>query len=112
MIRHLRGHQPEGERQVAAQLDNIGDGIVCWLDFRSAAEPDKQCCGFVRRQRIKADTGDVVKSREPYAASDYYQAAIGCWEQMTYLLVPGRVIKDQQDLRFSRTITPQVHTRL
>ena len=72
----------------------------------AAGQPGQQRRGLTGRQGVQADRRRILQRGQPPAAGDQHQAARRARQQRPDLLMPGRVIQQQQDLLPRQVITP------
>ena len=102
----LPGQHPDRQRQVPAQPGDLGGRPVTRAQARAAGQPGQQRRGLRRRQRVQADRRRVLQRGQVPTAGDQHHAARGARQQRGDLLMPGRVIQQQQDLLPGHQITP------
>ena len=106
MVPELAGQHPDRQRKIPAQPGNLTDRGIPGAHPGPARQPGQQSRRVSGRQGVQADLGGTLQRRQPAAARDQHQAAGGAGQQRPDLLMPGRVIQQQQDLLARQVITP------
>ena len=96
VVVQLAGQHADRQRQISAQPGDLPDCRVIRTHVRTTRQPDQQNGSFIGRQAIQADRRGVVQGGEVPTAGDQDQAASRPRQQRLDLLMPGRVIQNQQ----------------
>ena len=108
----LRGEHPDRQRKVSAQPCYLTSRACSGAQFGTAGQPGQQHRRLIRGQGVDADRRGVLERSHPPAAGDQNQAATGARQQRTDLIMPGRVIEQQQDPLARDVVTPPVRAGL
>ena len=106
VMMQLAGEHPDRQRQVPAQPGDLCGRPVARAQAGAPGQPGQQRRGLTRRQGIQADRRRVLQRGQVPAAGDQHQAARGARQQRGDLLMPGRVIQQQQCLLPGQVIAP------
>ena len=101
-----RCHQPDRQRQVAAQPGYLGNRGLCGLKAGAAGQADEQVGGLAGRQCAKADRRRLLQRGQPPAAGDQHQAARRPGQQRADLIAAHGVIQHHQHLLAGQVTAP------
>ncbi len=106
VVPQLPAEHPDRQRQVPGQLGYLPGRALPGSQVRPARQPGQQHRRLVGGQSAEADHHGVFQSDQPPAAGDQDQAAGRAGQERPDLLMPGRVIQQQQDLLARDIVTP------
>jgi hypothetical protein len=106
VMAQLAGDHPDRQRQVSTQADELAHRRIPWAQAGPGRQPGKQCSSLAGGQDVEADHRGVLQRGQPTAASHQHQAARSARQQRLDLLMPDRIIQQQQDLLARHGIAP------
>jgi hypothetical protein len=108
VVVQLAGEHPDRQRQVPAQPGDLpGRGRAGpGAQIGAAGQAGQQRRGVTGRQGVQADRRGVLQRGQSPPAGDQHQAARGAGQQRPDLLMPRRIIDQQQDFLARHVITP------
>jgi hypothetical protein len=106
VVAELAGQHPDRQRQVPAQPGDLNDRGVLGAQPGPGRQPGQQRRCLRRGQGVQAELSGIHQRRKAAAAGDQHQAADGTGQHWPDLLVPGRIVEQQQDLLARDVIAP------
>jgi hypothetical protein len=106
VVPELPGEHSDGQRQIPAQPGYLRGGRRIRDHFGAASQPGQQRRRVTGGEGVERKHLGVVQRGEPPAAGDQDQAPSGTRQQRPDLVVPGRVVQQQQDLLPGHLGTP------
>jgi hypothetical protein len=102
----LPGEHPDRQRKIPAQPGDLPARARPGAHVRTASQPGQQHRRLTGGQGAEADHRGILQRDQPPAAGDQYQAAGRARQQRPDLLMPGRVIQQQQGPLARDVVTP------
>ena len=107
MMAQSRRHQPDRQRQIAAQPGHPADRGIGGLQAWAVGQSGEQVRGLAGRQRAQADRRRLLQRGQPAAAGDQHQAACRPRQQRADLIAAGGVIEHQQHFLVGQVPAPR-----
>ena len=102
----LAGQHPDRQRQVPAQPGDLPGRARLGAQVGAPGQPGQQHRGLLGRHDLHADHDGVFERGQAPAAGDQNKAVRGARQQRPDLLLPGRVVQQQQDPLARDVIAP------
>src|ERR1700728_2174810 len=103
----LPGEHPYRQRKVAAQPDDLLDDLVLSRKARPGSESQEQAGGVLGRQRVQADDLCIFERGQVFTASDQNERSRAAGKERADLLVPLRVIENEEQPFADKVIPPE-----